>query len=364
MNILYISPENTVGTFDLYKRIHETRGNRVKYVTFYHSPKGFREDICLNLPFNFTRPFLKDLRHRVYQIYRGGEGYHKERAGYPPVWKPEGRLDATFLAWKEKYWDPRIRKAIEAYRLYDSDIVHFESGMDFYKDARFAREMKERGAGIVCHYHGEDLRSRGVLPALDAISDLNLTNELDLMKKHPHLRYIFLPFDPDAFCGRYQKSEETQRPLWVAHAPTNRYYKGSDTIIPVCRRLEKEGLMRFVLIENLPHAKTMALKCRSDIFIDQVGDRGGWGYGMNSLESLALGICTLTEMNAEYTAFLPDHPFVNVNAGNLYEKLKEILINTTLRREAAAAGPKWVRRYHSLQAVGESLYNYYEMAGI
>ncbi|MDD3094977.1 MAG: glycosyltransferase [Candidatus Marinimicrobia bacterium] len=364
MNILYISPENTVGTFDLYKRIHEAHGNRVKYVTFYHSPKGFQEDICLNLPFNFTRPFLKNMRHRIYQLYRGKEGYHKEREGNPPVWRPEGRLDAAFIAWKEKRWDPKIRKAIEKFGLHDADIVHFESGMDFYRDARFASEMKARGAGIVCHYHGEDLRTRGVLEPLDALSGLNLTNELNLMKKHPGMQYIFLPFDPGAFSSRYRPDREKHKPLWVTHAPTNRYYKGSDIIIPVCRRLEAEGLIRFILIENLPHAKAMELKCRSDIFIDQVADRGGWGYGMNSLESLALGICTLTEMNAEYESFLPDHPFINVNAGNLYERLKESVLNENLRRNASESGPEWVRRHHGLQAVGESLYDYYEMAGI
>ncbi|MDZ7822136.1 MAG: hypothetical protein U5N26_10205 [Candidatus Marinimicrobia bacterium] len=160
MKILYISPENTVGTLDLYRRIDESRGNQVRYVTFYHSPKGYPEDICLNLPFNFTRSVLKHLRHRVYQLYRGKNGYHTEREGYPPVWEPEGKLDAAFIARKQRIWDRRIRKAINKYGLYDADVVHFESGMDFYRDARYGREMKKRGAKIICHYHGEDLRSR------------------------------------------------------------------------------------------------------------------------------------------------------------------------------------------------------------
>ena len=38
---------------------------------------------------------------------------------------------------------------------------------------------------------------------------------------------------------------------------------------------------------------------------------------MNSVESLSMGICTLTEMNDIYNFFIPNHPFINVNADNL-----------------------------------------------
>lgn len=363
MNILYISPENTVGTFELYQRIHQAHGNRVRYVSFFHSPKGFREDICLNLPFNFTKPLMKNLRHKVYQLYRGKQGYHKEKEGYPPVWKPEGRLDAAFIAWKEKRWNPLISTAIEKYHLLDADIVHFESGMDFYKDARFAARVKNAGAAIVCHYHGEDLRTRGVLPGLDKLSDLNLTNELDLMRKHPDIHYLFLPFDLDDFRRRHCAESDGGRLPLVSHAPTNRFYKGSDVIIPVCRRLEKEKKIRFRLIENMPHEQALKLKSRSDIFIDQIGDRGGWGYGMNSLESLALGICTVSEMNEAYQKFIPDHPFINANAKNLYEVLTNIAGDERLLREKREAGPEWIRKYHDIESVGESLYQYYAEIG-
>ncbi|MBW6457817.1 MAG: hypothetical protein K0B52_01510 [FCB group bacterium] len=364
MKILYISPENTVGTFQYYRQIHDQRGNTSRYVTFYHSPKGFQEDICLHLPFNFTRPFMKKIRHWIYKAYRGEKGYHREREGYPPVWRPEGRFDAWFINWKQKLVDKRIRQAIRAHDLFDADIVHFESGMDFYKDARFAKEMKARGAKIICHYHGEDLRSRGVLEPLDAISDLNLTNELDLMKKHPSIHYIFLPFDVDDFVRRYHPNKEQHPVPVVSHAPTNRYYKGSEIIIPICRRLEREGKIRFVLIENLPHHEAIELKIRSDIFIDQVGDRGGWGYGMNSLEALASGVCTLTEMNTEYCEFLPDHPFINVNAETLYDVLLKTAQDASLRARKATDGLSWLRRYHDVPAVGERLYGYYKAIGL
>jgi glycosyltransferase involved in cell wall biosynthesis len=364
MNILYISPENTVGTLGLYRRIHEQHGNHVRYVTFFRSPKAFEEDICLNLSFNFTRPFLKKIRHKIYQFYRGEKGYHKPREGYPPVWSPEGRFDNAFLTWKEKHWDPIIQKAIETYGLYNFDVVHFESGMDFYKDARFARELKDRGVKIICHYHGEDLRSRGVLKPLDELADLNLTNEVDLLEKHPDIHYIFLPFDVKDFQARYPRDRKDNALPLVTHAPTNRYYKGSDDIIPICERLRDEGKIRFELIENKAHDVAMQMKRRSDMFIDQINDRGGWGYGMNSVESLAMGVCTLTEMNEQYCKFIQDHPFVNVNKNNLYQTLLDLASNQTLRDNYGDKGMAWVEKYHDITAVGTQLYDYYKKIGL
>ena len=97
LKILYISPENTVGTLTLWKKTHESLGNECRTVTFFKSPKKFDEDICLNLPFNFTKPWLARIRNSVYKLYRGDEGYFKPRKGFPPEWKPEGWFDAKFL---------------------------------------------------------------------------------------------------------------------------------------------------------------------------------------------------------------------------------------------------------------------------
>ena len=93
MKILYISPENTVGTLTLWKKEHISRGNECRTITFFHSPKNFEEDICLDLPFNFTNPITSKIRNALYRSYRGGDGYYKEKEGYPPYWKPDGQFD-------------------------------------------------------------------------------------------------------------------------------------------------------------------------------------------------------------------------------------------------------------------------------
>ena len=360
MKILYISPENTVGTLSLWKKEHISNNHICRTVTFFRSPKGFKDDICLELPFIFTRPQLAMIRHNIYKFYRGREGYYKEKDGYPPVWSPNGLLDKTFLKYKDWLWRSKTKEAIKKYDLINYDVVHFESGMDFLKDEFFAQALKKGGKKIICHYHGEDLRTRGVMPIINQLSDLNLTNEVDLLSKHPNIQYLFLPFE---FGNIYPKTELNDT-IRIAHAPTNRYYKGSAGIIQTCRILHNEGLITFDLIENVSHSVAMERKKSADIFIDQVGDKGGWGYGMNSVESLSMGICTLTEINNTYKSFIPDNPFINITSGSLEYKLRSLIQNREQIMKSGNRGYKWVRKKHDISSVARKLYSYYRSIGL
>ena len=78
------------------------------------------------------------------------------------------------------------------YDLLNYDIMHLDWGLEFYRDGRFVQKLAAAGKPIVCTYNGQDLRTRGVIPAIDAASSLNLTSELDLLKKHPDIKYLFL----------------------------------------------------------------------------------------------------------------------------------------------------------------------------
>ena len=360
MKILYISPENTVGTLTLWKKEHERRGNLCRTITFFKSPKNFEDDICLNLPFNFTNPGLAKIRNFIYKQYRGGEGYFKPKKGFPPKWAPEGVLDKLFFRFKDWLWYPTVKKAINNFNLYDFDVIHFESGSDFLKNEFFVKNLKEKNKKIICHYHGEDLRTRGVMPIIDSFSNLNLTNEVDLLDRHPKIKYLFLPYDT----SRYFKKTVSKSLFCVSHAPTNRFYKGSDYIIKVCRKLESKNLLRFDLIENVTHKESIKRKGESDIFIDQIGDRGGWGYGMNSVESLSMGLCTLTQINKKYQSFIPDNPFINIDKNNLEKVLIDLVKDKPRILSASKKSKEWVKENHDIKKVSDKLYKYYKSIGL
>jgi len=357
LKILYISPENTVGTLSYWQRAHEMNGNECRFVTWFKSSGGFAEDICLNMPLIAAKPWFIKPRLAFIRHVDRREPY-RELPGYPPLWNPPHWQKRLFRL-REKLWQPIIEKAIRKYGLEDFDVYHFEWGTDFFRNARFAKRLKARGKKIVCAYHGQDMRNRGVIPEMDKLSDLNVTSELDLTFRHPKLKYLFLPYDVLA----YQPKSTPNRPLTICHATTNRLVKGSDEIIRVCNELEKSHGIRFIFIENQPHAKVIGLKKQADIYIDQITDHA-WGYGMNSLEALSLGLVCVTYLNPTYEKFIPDHPFVNAGMANLKEKLLILIENPGALPERMSASREWVEKRHDYRQVVKELYKYYSEIGV
>ena len=200
-----------------------------------------------------------------------------------------------------------------------------------------------------------------MIPAIDKVSSLNLTSELDLLKKHPNIKYLFLPYDTKI----HNPSFESNSSIRICHSPTNRFYKGSDTIIPICEELASENEnVEFILIENRSHSDTLAIKKTCDILIDQVHNRGGWGYGMNSIEALSMGLCCVTELVPEYVDFIPGHPFVNVNEDNLKNTLMDLIDNPKRIIEHKQKSRHWVIKNHNLHNTADVLYGYYQGHGI
>ena len=358
LKILYISPEHTVGALSFWKMEHEKRGNECRYVTLFRSASGFKEDICLNLPFVSTGKIYGALRKLAYRTH-GELGGGTEKDGYPPVWRPENAAETLFFKTREFIWSGFIERAIRKYGLDQFDIYHLEWGMEFYRDGRFIRKMKNAGKRIVCTYHGQDMRNRGVIPAIDKLSELNLTSELDLMHKHPNINYLFLPFETTKFKPRTEPNDL----ITISHATQQRRAKGSDHIIDVCIELEKEGRIKFILVENRPHFEVLEAKAKSDIYIDQITDIG-WGYGMNSVEALSMGVVCCTKMNEEYEKFIPDHPFINVTAETLKPELSKIIVDRVKLKEKMIISRNWVVKYHDISNVVDKLYEYYKGIGI
>lgn len=358
MKILYISPEHTVGALSLWKKEHEKRGNDCRFVTLYPSASGYEEDICLELPLVSTGKMYNNLRNLVYRSH-GELGSKTIKTGFPPIWQPKNIAESSFFNMREFIWNYYIKKAIKKYKLSDFDVYHLEWGMEFYRDGRFIRKMKNEGKHIICTYHGQDMRNRGVISSIDALSDLNLTSELDLMQKHPNINYLFLPFATSDYIPRTKPNDL----ITVSHATRNRRAKGSDDILRICTELEDEGKIKFIFIEDQPHFEVLDAKSQSDIYIDQITDIG-WGYGMNSVEALSMGAVCFTKMNEEYINFIPDHPFVNVSADNLKSELNKLVAEREILKEKMIESRKWVVKYHDVSNVVDKLYDYYKGIGI
>ena len=354
MKILYISPINTVGTLDLWKKFHESKGNECTYLTLYKSPLGVDNGICLNLPLVAHSKISVGLRRIYYKIIRGNSGEYKPKVGYPPISEPNSLFESIYFKFRDWLWSFKLESIIKNLELKSYDIYHLEWGLGLYRDARFIQTLDKKK--IICTYHGQDLRTRGVIPEINKISHLNLTSELDLLDKHPNINYLFLPIDTH----KYEFKINTSNKIRICHSPTNRYYKGSEDIISACRKLESNNdNVEFILIENKSQDETIKIKSTCDMLIDQVGDKGGWGYGMSSIEAMAMGLCCATQINTKYEQFIPNHPFININSDNIYTKLTEFIKYPDNIPNRKQKSKKWVTKNHDIQTVGATLYEYY-----
>ncbi len=345
LRILHIAPFNISNVPMTLVRAERAMGHYSRLVTLGRDPRGFEEDICLGLPLLgwwgtrlAKRLFAHPDRLRVDNVARVPQHL-------PPTWRPHGLAEALLVRLREAIWAPTIRRAISAHAFTEFDVYQLDGGLEFTRDGRFIAARKAEGKRIICCYTGSDLRTRGVIPAIDALADVRVTVEFDHLRLHPAIHHVFFPFEGDRF---HPRSPRQGGPLRIGHAPTSRKAKGSETIIPVLASLEKEYGTEMVLIEGLPYREALRRKAECDIFVDQLGDLG---YGINSLEALAMGIPVCSCLAPGFAEQYPDHPFVVVDAGNLRQELVRLITDADLRQKLGQVGREWVRRHHDSRKV-------------
>jgi glycosyltransferase involved in cell wall biosynthesis len=354
LKVLHVSPQNYTGVLTLYVRGHRKLGAESRLVTFYRAKNLYDEDICLNLPFVGPAQWLLWLKRILgaASLKVPYTGTH-ERILWSPGW-----LERSLLWFRDLTWGPRLARANREYGLDSFDIYHLEGGMSFYRDGRDVLKLRKEGKHIVSNYHGLDLRMRGAIRPVYEATELHTTCEFDLYRHFPEIRYLFLPFDADAMPA----ARPAAGPVRICHAPRIRAVKGTETIISAVESLAREVPVELVLVEDLPHAEALKLKAGCSIAIDQIAD-GDMGYGVNSLESLSMGIATVTNLSEAYQAFIPDHPFVLATPENLKSVLRDLVLDNDLRASHAAAGPGWIGRKHHWLSVARQIHELYREMG-
>ncbi|HMB68655.1 MAG TPA: glycosyltransferase [bacterium] len=360
MRILHLCDQNWVGMANAFVAAHRRHGHESRLVTLVECVNEFPEDVCLHLPFLQGTPVHMALKGAMNRLHGNRPKHAPALRDGVPEWRPRSALERGFFRFREEVlWKPRIERAIREHRLDEYDFYHLESGVGFYRDARFLGEMKRRGKRVVSYYLGTDLRDRGVIPAIRDLSDLNLTCEWDHLALDPSLTYFFIPFDASV----HEYREPVTDRLRIAHAPRNRWIKGTDILLAAVERARTRCDLELDLIEGVTHREAMDRKRRANLVVDQVGDHGATGYGMNSLEALALGIPCMTSMTPDLTAFLEPHPFLLARPETLEEQLVELARDPSRLAERSRAGRAWVEETHGADRVVERIYDEYRARG-
>jgi glycosyltransferase involved in cell wall biosynthesis len=357
LKILHLAPINFAGVPYSFYDMHNKCGDQSRLITFHKNERDFPEDVCLNLP--LPNSSLAKYWRKGKVDYR-----EKDKSSASPYFQPKNILEQIYFSVNDFYKKKKVYSLVEDLKLDEFDIIHYDSGLDFFRNSMLAKKWKKQGKKVVCCYYGSDLRIRGIIKEMDEISDLNLTSEFDHLALKSDLEYIFYPYDPTELPIR--KKDHEDNTVTIVHSPTNRKFKGTELIISVIDKLKKEKKINFLLLENIPRSELLQLKGKADICIDQVGGTmGGTGYGKAGLETLAMGIPTITNMTKEYSDWLPENPFVIANtADELYKKLFELLESKHLREEFGAKGKAWVNKFHGYESVNRRLKELYKLKNI
>lgn len=355
MRILHIAPYNTAGVPIALVRAERALGHDSRLVTLARDPRGYQEDLCLDLP--LWDPALIDLARRAFHPRRSlAQGTAlAEQGPRPPRWQPANPLAAAAIRLRDRLQRPLVEQAIRQHGLDAYDVYQLDGGHGFLKHDPFIPAWHARGRKVVCCYLGSDLRRRGVMPGIDEVCDRNVTVEWDHLDLHPRIDHVNFPFE----CGTSNvRTRENEGKLRIGHSPSSRAAKGSDAIIAAVRELEKSLPVELVLVENLPHAEALAVKATCDIGVDQIGDLG---YGISALEWLAMGVPVATCVAANMKRAGVAHPFVEIGRDDIQPQLARLVADRALRRKLGAEGRAWLERTHDAKTVVKRIH---ELAGI
>jgi len=140
----------------------------------------------------------------------------------------------------------------------------------------------------------------------------------------------------------------------VVHAPSRRGIKGTEQILAAIERLKNEGInFEFRLLENVNNDLIRENLKDTDILVDQLVLHGP---ATLSFEAMCSGCAVAVKyLESSPACFRP--PVLNINDLNIYERLKELLLNRELRKRLAIEGRKYVENNNHYTVVSRRIFD-------
>lgn len=237
----------------------------------------------------------------------------------------------SYLDYPFDLWRPTRAKVKELWEW--ADVVNVHDAADFLapKGMPFKPQLVT--------YHGSTYRDRWPYYNLFDRDRHRLSTalNLDLVIFGPE----WLPRPQPDLAWMRQKQDDGL--LHVAHAPSNRWWKDTDTVIAAMDGLDG---VAFDLIEGVSNEECLERKARCDVLIEEFK----LGYGTNALESWAQGLVVVGNAYPNILNFMRSEldplPFVETPL----ERLRETIIRLRDDREfyvlARRKGRKYWKQYH------------------
>lgn len=339
MKILHLAVENFSRIPAILVREERKQGHDSYLATLYPTGRNYTDaDYCLNLPL-IAKPWMSAAK-KWFEPASARITNHRARPGRPIFHRP-GIWRSLFYHGRDFLWRSTIEPFLKQIDFYSFDLLILDGGAGFYRHGRVVQKFRSYGGKVIAAYYGSDLRSRGLLREIDKYCAARFSFEYDHRLILPESQFLYFPFSLPEGTSRTPINDGKIR---IGHAPTNRAAKGTGQILAELETLKNQFPLEIILIENRPYSEAVNLKSQCDLFIDQIGELG---YGVNSLESLAMGIPTAVELLPDFESFLGDHPFINISRGRIAEELTPWLESAARRTELGRISQNWVAKRHN-----------------
>ena len=235
--------------------------------------------------------------------------------------------------------------------------------------------LRDRGVHGALLFHGSDIRvpslhvaenhwspfrdSLGPVHALEegALKNAALVSDLgipafvstpDLLRWLPDATWCPVVVDAAVWRGVLAKRTSSGPPV-VAHAPTQKWMKGTDRIEPMLRRLSEEGVIEYRQVVDVPHASMPSFYANSDVVLDQflLGS-----YGVSACEALASGRIVMGHVDDLTRAQVlkltgMELPVHEATIESLETELRRVASEPEAFETVRARGPSFVEAVHS-----------------
>ncbi|MFJ8830099.1 glycosyl transferase family 1 [Micromonospora aurantiaca] len=172
----------------------------------------------------------------------------------------------------------------------------------------------------------------------------------DLLDDVPFATWAPLIVDVDAWACDRPVLERT-RPV-VLHAPSNRWTKGTDRLLPRLQELHDRRIIELRLVEGLPHSEMRRLVQDCDIVVDQLVMGS---YGTFSCEGMAAGKVVVAYVSeGPHRAAGVQPPIANATPGTLVKTIESLLDDRPAAVALAAEGARYVRDHHDGRRTAEA----------
>jgi glycosyltransferase involved in cell wall biosynthesis len=177
---------------------------------------------------------------------------------------------------------------------------------------------------------------------------------------------FFWPVDLQADGGRRFAPRfpdpQARGPLRIVHAPNHPEFKGTRFLIEAVEELRREGHeIDLQLVQKVPNAQAVEIYRSADLIFDQclVGF-----HGYFAIEAMAMGKPVLTYIRKrEYLLHPEECPLQSASAGELTERLRELVRDRSRLHELGRAGRRYVEKHFTLEAFAGRMQRAYNEIG-